>query len=218
MALLDAGCNRSVVSCPRLGAAGWHLNCLGSRRDIEQVMSSGASNDVAQDATWTERLLVFVRDNPELAALTCFGLGFGESLVLVSLLVPSTVLFLGIGTAQSAAGGSFVTLWLAGALGAFVGDVLSYAIGRTFKADIVRLWPFTAYPDLIPRSEAMFQRWGGLSIIGSKFVGGLRPFVPVAAGMMAMPLPTFLVASAISCLAWAGIFLSPGFGLTLLIK
>lgn len=168
--------------------------------------------------SWTDRLLVWVREHGELSALVCFFLGFAESLVVVSIFVPSTVLFLGIGTAQSAAGGPFWPLWLAGSAGAFAGDVVSYAVGRHYKDQISSCWPFTRYPDLLQKSRGMFARWGWATIVLGKFVGGLRPFLPVAAGMVRMPWPVFLTSSAISCLLWAAVFLAPGFGLALLLR
>ena len=162
---------------------------------------------------WAEAAVAMAMANQALAAPICFGLGFGESIAFVSLLLPSSALFLGIGGIVSAAGGSFTTLWLAGSAGAFLGDVLSYAAGRYYRGDVGRIWPFSRYPTLVPRSQAVFERWGGLSIVGGKFIGGLRPFLPVAAGMMSMPWPAFLVSSALSCLLWAGVFMAPGFGL-----
>ena len=52
-----------------------------------------------------------------------------------------------------------------------------------------------------------------LSIIGGKFVGALRPFLPLVAGMLDMPWALFLGASAVSSLIWAATFLAPGYGI-----
>lgn len=166
-----------------------------------------------EDAGWAKSAIDMLRANSALAAPLCFALGFGESIAFISLFVPSTILFLGIGGVYSAAGGSFVEVWLAGAAGAFLGDIVSYAVGRYFKDDVDRVWPFTKTPALLPKSRALFERWGFLSIIVGKFIGGLRPFLPVVAGVSAMPWGSFLAASAVSCLIWAGAFLGPGFGL-----
>jgi membrane protein DedA with SNARE-associated domain len=167
---------------------------------------------------WTQAAIAAVQANLHVAAPICFALGLGESLAFISLLLPSSALFLGIGGAVGAVGGSFVQLWLAGSIGAFLGDILSYAAGRYFKDDIGGVWPFRRYPALVPRSQAVFERWGGLSIVGGKFIGGLRPFLPVAAGMMGMPFALFLVSSAVSCLLWAGLFLAPGFGVAWVVR
>jgi membrane protein DedA with SNARE-associated domain len=60
----------------------------------------------------------------------------------------------------------------------------------------------------------MDEKWGALALVGSKFLGMLRPFAPVMAGTIAMPLGRFLLASAAGALLWAGVFLSPGYGLS----
>lgn len=162
------------------------------------------------------RALTFLRDNSELTWAIVFALGFAESIALVSLFVPSTILFLAIGTAHSTAGGSFWPIWLAGAVGATIGDIVSYAVGRYFKNDVHKVWPISKYPDLIPKGRAMFEKWGLLSILIGKFFGALRPFIPIVAGMMDMPWALFLIGSAVSSLLWAGVFLAPGYGISLL--
>jgi membrane protein DedA with SNARE-associated domain len=164
-------------------------------------------------ASWA---LALLREHSELTAAVVFVLGFAESIALVSLFVPSTVLFLAIGAADGAAGGSFWPVWLAGAAGAALGDLVSYGLGRYFKFDVPRIWPFCRFPDLLPKSRAMFERWGLLAIAGGKFLGMLRPFIPVVAGMLDMPWLLFLLGSVLSSLMWAGVFLAPGYGLTLL--
>ena len=175
----------------------------------------GVSGTLSLAVLW-DAMLVFVRDHLELAGVIVFSLGFAESIAFVSLFVPSTILFLGIGGVHAAAGGAFWQLWLAGATGACLGDCASYVFGRTYREDAHRIWPLSKYPQLIPKGRRMFERWGVWSILGGKFIGGLRPFIPVVAGMMDMPWMLFVFGSAVSSLAWAGIFLAPGYGLKLL--
>jgi membrane protein DedA with SNARE-associated domain len=160
--------------------------------------------------------MVFVRDNIAWAPAIVFALGFAESIAFVSLFVPSTILFLAIGGLHSTAGGEFLPVWFAGAAGATIGDGVSYVAGRAFKGDAARIWPFSRMPGLLPKARAMFERWGFWSIIAGKFVGGLRPFVPVVAGMMDMPWLLFVLGSVISSVIWAGVFLAPGYGIWLL--
>jgi membrane protein DedA with SNARE-associated domain len=145
-----------------------------------------------------------------------FALGLAESIAFVSLFVPSTFLFIVIGGLHGAAGGSFLEVWLAGALGAAIGDVISFLAGRHFKHDVHRVWPFSRMPGLVPKARAMFERWGFWSILAGKFVGGLRPFIPVVAGMLDMPWLLFVAGSVVSSVIWAGTFLAPGYGVTLL--
>lgn len=165
-----------------------------------------------------ERVIGFVAENMSLIEPLVFALGFAESIVLVSLFVPSTILFLAIGGLHQAAGGEFVTIWLAGAGGAYLGDILSYALGRYFRADIAGIWPFSRKPQWFVMARGFFQNWGAPGIIVSKFLGMMRPFVPVVAGATHMRWLPFLLASAVSCLIWAGAFLGPGHGLAWFVR
>ena len=145
----------------------------------------------------------FVRENLVLAAPAVFLMGFAEGIPLLSLLVPSTPLFLGIGAAHAAAGGQFWPLWIAASIGAIISDCLVYAIGRIFKGDAHRIWPFSRYEGWLPRGHALFE-------------GFLRPFIPAVAGILEMPLWQFIPASIVASFAWAGVFLAPGYGIKLL--
>lgn len=163
---------------------------------------------------WND-LLALVRDHLSLAAPIAFALGLGESIPVISLLIPSTVLFLAIGALHSSAGGEFLPVWLAGSGGAFAGDIAAYAMGHTFRDHIERVWPFSSRPHWHERARTFCHHWGAPGVIGSKFTAGVRPIVPVMAGAMSMPVIAFLLASALSCLIWAGVFLAPGYGITL---
>ncbi|MEL7047751.1 MAG: DedA family protein [Pseudomonadota bacterium] len=158
--------------------------------------------------------MAFVERNMDLAEPIVFALGFGESIALISLFIPSTVLFLGIGGLHAAAGGEFLFVWLAGAAGAFLGDIVSFAAGRFFRKDIRHMWPLSQNPQWYVVSRLFTRRRGMLGIVISKFLGAFRPFIPVVAGATGMSWPAFLIASPISCLLWAGAFLSPGYGMS----
>jgi membrane protein DedA with SNARE-associated domain len=164
-----------------------------------------------------EALVVVIRDHIAFAQPLVFGLGFAEGIPALSLLVPSSALFVAIGAAHSAAGGTFWSLWIAAACGAVIGDCVTYLLGRFFRADIARLKSFKRHPDWLSRGHDIFERWGVLAIVGGKFTGFMRPFLPVVAGVVEMPFVLFLPASIVSSLAWAGVFLAPGYGIKWLI-
>lgn len=161
-------------------------------------------------------LISFAREHVAWTVTIVFILGFAESIAFISLFVPSTLLFLAIGGIHSAAGGQFTHVWIAGAAGAAVGDVVSYLMGKYFKNDVHRIWPFSTMPGLIPQARSLFERWGFWTLIAGKFFGGARPFVPVAAGIMDMPWLIFMLGTITSAIIWAGVFLAPGYGLQFL--
>lgn len=161
----------------------------------------------------TDSVVAFLRDNQYLADPLVFLLGFAEGVPVVSLFVPSSALFVAIGSVQGAFGGGFISLWLSATAGAIVGDLVTYGIGRYFKDDAQRIWPLSRRPELLIKGRSVIDRWGILAVLGGKFLGFMRPFLPITAGVMEMNFAIFCAASVLSSLVWSGVFLAPGFGL-----
>ncbi|MGF9763060.1 DedA family protein [Microvirga sp. 0TCS3.31] len=166
----------------------------------------------------TAMLLDFGRVHQGWAPLIVGALAFAESLAVVSLLVPSTVLLLGIGALAGASGLEFWPIWLGAAAGAILGDWLSYAIGYRFKHAVFRVWPLSSHQHLSVRGEQFFARWGTWGVFLGRFIGPMRAVVPLTAGIFAMPMLLFQTATIASAFVWASIMLAPGAGLTALAK
>lgn len=154
--------------------------------------------------------LRLVRENGDIAVPLTFLFAFCESVALFSFLVPATVILVGLGGLVGAGALEFVPLWVAAALGAIVGDALSYWLGWRFKGRIVGLWPLSRKPELLPKAEDFFRRWGILGVFVGRFIGPMRATVPLAAGLTAMPLLRFKLATIASAFVWSGVMLAPG--------
>ncbi len=155
-------------------------------------------------------VIAFIRDNKQLAAPIVFLLAFGESLAFISLFLPFWAILVGIGTLLTVSGLDFTTIWIAASLGAAMGDWLSYWLGAHFQHRVAGWWPLSRYPDMLPKGEALFRRWGWLAVVVGRFSGPLRATVPLAAGITHMPMLPFQLANFGSAFLWAGILLSPG--------
>jgi membrane protein DedA with SNARE-associated domain len=165
-----------------------------------------------------QHVVDFVRDNQVWAAPIVAALAFGESLAFISLLLPATVALIGIGALIGMSGLEFVPIWLAAAIGAALGDWLSFWFGWKFKSRIAHMWPLSRYPDLMPRGHALVERWGTYAVFIGRFFGPLRASVPLAAGILEMPWWPFQLANFSSALVWAAALLAPGaFGMKYLI-
>jgi membrane protein DedA with SNARE-associated domain len=140
-----------------------------------------------------------------------FVLAFGESLALVSLLLPATAILFGMSGLLGASGIGFWPCWLAAVAGAFLGDWVSYWLGFHFKDRIAGMWPLRRTPGLLLRGEQFFARWGVAGVFFGRFFGPLRSVVPLAAGSCAMPMGWFQAANIGSALVWATGILAPGF-------
>src|SRR5215510_6420326 len=156
------------------------------------------------------QIVEFVRAHEAWAAPIVFALAFGESLAFVSLILPAWAALVGIGVLIGQGELAFVPVWLAGAVGAALGDWLSYWIGAKFKSSIAGVWPFTRHPDLLPRGEAFIQRWGVMAIFIARFSGPLRASVPIVAGIFGMPYWRFQFANFTSAFLWAAVLLKLG--------
>jgi membrane protein DedA with SNARE-associated domain len=159
---------------------------------------------------WMHGLIDFVRQHANWAAPIVLLLAFGESLAFISLLLPAWGALVAIGALIGVSGISFWPIWLAGGLGAALGDWLSYWFGFKYKEQVARMWPLSSYPELLPRGEAFVAKWGVPSIYIGRFFGPLRASVPLAAGIFEMPYWRFQVANFVSALLWSAVLLLCG--------
>jgi len=100
---------------------------------------------------------------------------------------------------------SFWPVWIAGAVGAALGDWLSYWFGFKYKEHVAQMWAAVAPIPICCRAAKPFvKRWGRAQHFhraGS--LGHLRASVPLAAGIFEMPYWRFQVANFVSALVWA---------------
>jgi membrane protein DedA with SNARE-associated domain len=155
-------------------------------------------------------LIAFVRENREWAAPIVFLLAFGESMAFISLFLPFWAMLVGIGTLVVASGLDFWSIWIAASLGAALGDWVSYLIGAHFQHRVAGWWPLSKYPQMLPKGEAFFARWGWMAVVIGRFSGPLRATVPLAAGITRMPIVQFQLANVGSAFLWAAALMLPG--------
>lgn len=148
--------------------------------------------------------------HPYWADLAVFLAALAESLAVIGLIIPGALIMFGVG-ALIATGA--LDLWITmawAAAGAVAGDGISYWLGHHYRERLRSLWPFRRYPGLIVRGEAFFQQHGGKSVLLGRFVGPVRPMIPVVAGMLGMPPLRFYAVNLLSALAWAPVYIFPG--------
>ena len=158
-------------------------------------------------------VLDFVRTHQAWAPFVVFALSFCESLAIISLFTPATVLLLAIGGLVGGAGLAFWPIWLGAAIGASLGDWLSYEVGRLLEDKAHHVWPLSRYQGMIAKGEEFTRKYGVWAIFIGRFFGPARAFVPLAAGIFEMPRLPFQIANVSSALIWAFLMLLPGAGL-----
>ncbi len=157
------------------------------------------------------QLLQQLTPSPALLLLIIAGIAMLESLALVGVLVPGVLL---ITAAASMAGHQELALpaTLAAAfLGAVAGDGASFLLGYTQHERVTRRWPLSRHPEFLARGARFFRRYGVLSVFLGRFVGPVRPIVPLIAGMLRMSPRTFTWANLASAALWAPAYVLPGY-------
>lgn len=133
-----------------------------------------------------------------------------ECLALVGLLVPGVALLFAVAALAGGSGMGLTDTLLLAWCGALLGDGLSYAGGRLFHQHIRDLPPFRRHPHWLAQAELHFQRYGSASLLIGRFIGPLRPILPLVAGMLDMPLPRFAAVSLLASAGWALVYVIPG--------
>ena len=139
-----------------------------------------------------------------------FIVALAESLAVVGLIVPGALVMVAAGALVTLGAVGFWPTLFAAVAGAIVGDGISYWVGHHYRERLRTLWPFHRHPEWLSRGENFFRRHGGKSILFGRFVGPVRPIVPVVAGMLGMRPAAFYGVNVLSALAWAPAYLLPG--------
>jgi len=164
-------------------------------------------------------LLAFITHHSGLAYGAIFLISLSESLALVGLLVPGTVIMFGVGAVVATGSLSLFPVLIMAMTGAVAGDGISYWLGHHYQERLVNIWPFSRYPTMLRKGETFFHRHGGKSVLFGRFVGPVRPVIPVVAGMLGMNPVRFSVVNVLSAVGWALVYILPGvfFGASLAV-
>lgn len=135
---------------------------------------------------------------------------FFESLALVGLILPGTVMMAALGALIGSGEVNFWHAWLAGIVGCLLGDWISFWLGWRFKKPLHR-WSFLKkHKGLLDKTEHALHEHSLFTILVGRFVGPTRPLVPMVAGMLDLPIRKFLPPNIIGCLLWPPFYFLPG--------
>jgi undecaprenyl-diphosphatase len=156
-------------------------------------------------------LIDWLQLNPNWLLFSIFFISFIESLALAGIIIPGVLLLFLVATVAGHLDFAISTVLIAGFAGAILGDGISFYLGRYFKDSIPNYWPFSRYPDALESGRHFFYRHGGKSVMLGRFIGPIRPVLPLIAGMLGMSQVRFAAFNATSALLWAPFYLMPGY-------
>ena len=159
---------------------------------------------------WLDSLTGWLSANPQWLGLAIFLVACVECLAIAGIIVPGTVLLFAVAVLAGSGAFSLGETLLLGVLGGLLGDTISYGLGKKFHQNIRRLPLLRHHPEWIGSAEAYFHRYGIASLLVGRFIGPLRPMLPMVAGMFDMPLPRFIAVSLVAGAGWSVAYLLPG--------
>ena len=134
-----------------------------------------------------------------------------ETLAFIGYIVPGVPILFTLGMLAST---NLIPLWelfVWGVVGAVLGDGISYELGHYYQ-DKSRRWKLLQrYPQWLFRGECFFKKHGVISIVLGRFLGPVRPIIPVIAGMMNMNAHQFYVVNILSSFVWIPVYVFPGY-------
>ncbi|WP_318012987.1 DedA family protein [Mesorhizobium sp. BR-1-1-10] len=160
--------------------------------------------------SFIDQSVCFIENHQAWAGLVVGLLAFGESLVLVGILLPGTTVLIIVGGLVGAGIVQPLPVLLAATLGAALGDTISYFLGKWLGRGVVHKWPLNRYRREIARARLFFHPYGVAAVFVGRFFGPVRATVPLVAGMMGLNRRRFQVANILSAIIWAPVVLSPG--------
>lgn len=141
--------------------------------------------------------------------VTCL-ITFFESLAIIGIFIPGSVTLTAIGGLVGSGVIPATQIFIWAIIGAIVGDGVSYWLGYRFHKTIRGVWPLTRFPGLLSKGETFFAKHGGKSIFIGRFVGPVRPIMPLVAGMLRVNPVKFFTVDIISGILWAPVYMIPG--------
>ena len=159
---------------------------------------------------WLAASIAWIQAHPQEAMLLLALAAAVEGLFLVGMLIPGSLLMFSAGAIAVAGEIPLTPVMITAAIGAWLGDCLSFYLGWRWRHYLPRFAARLHMPKAIERGERFFRKHGGKSIILGRFIGPLRPLVPAVAGAASMRPAHFVLAALVASLLWAPAYALPG--------
>nr|WP_175800650.1 LssY C-terminal domain-containing protein [Burkholderia anthina] len=148
--------------------------------------------------------------HPALVLAIVFVTACAEAIALIGTVVPAGAVMFAAGTLIGAGAlDGWTTIGVA-AVGAIVGDAISYELGRRYRSAVRNALVRVGYADAYSRGEQFVLRHGIKSIVLARFLAPVRAVVPVVVGCATLPRRSFYPVNVVSALIWAPVHVAPG--------
>ena len=153
----------------------------------------------AHGTTWTYVLL--------------FVIIFSETGFVVTPFLPGDSLLFAGGALAATPGSPMSVALLLGlfCMAAIGGNTVNYFVGRLFGDKLAAKFPGIIKPRYLEKTHAFYEKYGGQTIIITRFVPIVRTFAPFVAGVGDMSFPKFTAYNVAGGVLWVGLLLFGGY-------
>ncbi|WP_338521543.1 DedA family protein [Candidatus Legionella polyplacis] len=155
-------------------------------------------------------LKTWIYNHPICLLIAIFFISLLESITIIGNIIPGSILITSIGFFIGLKKNIRIDLAiLISSLGIIFGTEINYIIGLCLNK-YINIYPFYKYPKWINNGKKYLIKNGVKSLFISKFIGPLRPNIPVISGLLKMNHKLFFFINIFSAIIWSIIFLIPG--------
>mgnify|MGYP001422957257 FL=1 len=155
-------------------------------------------------------ILEFLENNPGWITWTMFILVLVESLVLVGLFTPATLIVPGIGALAASVNIHWSEILAYATLGMIIGDSISFLIGKLIGSKVDD-WIPEKYHQYLIQAKQFMKKYGILSVALGRFIGPLRCIIPLTAGSLGMRSKVFFPVEILASPFWTSAYVLTGY-------
>ena len=158
-----------------------------------------------------DAVILWLQQNPEWIMFGLCLAAFIESFAIIGIIVPGVALLAAISALAASTNLSIFQLVLLVYVSSCFADIFSFFIGKYLSKKIDHAWPFKKNPSWLEQGRVFFKSYGIPGVFLGRFIGPIRPLIPITAGSLAMDVRTFILVDLASGLLWAPLYSLPGY-------
>ena len=149
--------------------------------------------------------------NPLQGVLMSSAFAFIESLAIIGSFIPGIVLMSVVGFLIGSGTIPLIATTSAVLVGAFAGDYISYLVGKYYRQQIISSALYKNNLNKWSYGEKILNSNGVSGMVLGRLIGPVRSTMPLIAGLIDMPLSTFIMGAIGSVLVWSVCYITPSF-------
>ena len=153
----------------------------------------------------------WLQQNPEWIVLGLCSAAFIESFALIGIIVPGVILLAAISGLAASTNLSIFYVVILVYMSSCLADIFSFLLGKSLSKKIDRVWPFNNNPSWLEQGRKFSKSYGIPGVFLGRFIGPIRPLIPITVGSLSMNFRTFIFVDLISGLLWAPLYTLPGY-------